>query len=348
MKTEYSLQELGWKPFFQQQLSLDDYDAYIPGRIIGHERAHIDVVTEQGQCSVPITTNLPSVTVGDWLLLSRDNHVDRLLDRQSCFYRKAAGTKVDRQLIASNIDTVFIVTSLNQDFNLNRLERYLALAHEADVRPVIVLTKLDQCDDSEIYTQQLHGLGNLLDYVTVNALDSLTIEKLAPWCKTGSTVAFLGSSGVGKSTLINTLSGARIQSTQGIREDDAKGRHTTTSRSLHLLENGLILIDTPGMRELQLVDVAEGLEETFADITSLAKSCKFSDCQHQTEPGCAVQNALESGELDERRLTNFLKLMREQAFNSATLAERRANDKEFGKLIKSVMKNKKQEKKHNY
>jgi ribosome biogenesis GTPase len=260
------------------------------------------------------------------------------LERSSLFSRKAAGKKVDRQLIAANIDTVFVVSSMNQDFNLNRLERYLALAHESDVEAVIVLTKADCADDPEAYTAKAQTLGESLQVVAVNSLDHQSVDQLLPWCQPGKTVAFLGSSGVGKSTLVNTLSGQTIQPTQAIREDDAKGRHTTTGRSLHLLPSGALLLDTPGMRELQLADCEHGIDETFAEITALAQQCKFSDCQHQGEPGCAVRAAIDAGELDARRLESYLKLMREQAFNTATLAERRAQDREFGRYIRSVMK----------
>jgi len=245
------------------------------------------------------------------------------------------------QLIASNIDTVFIVSSMNQDFNLNRIERYLALANETGVEPVIVLTKSDLCEDCEQYVDQIKELDPFLISVTVNSLDSESVQKLGEWCVEGRTVALLGSSGVGKSTLINTLSGESVEDTNAIREDDAKGRHTTTSRTIHFLSSGGLLLDTPGMRELQLTDCEQGVEETFSEITALAEQCRFKDCQHESEPGCAVRAAIESGDLDERRLANYLKLMKEQEFNSATLAERRAKDREFGRMVRSVTKSKK-------
>jgi ribosome biogenesis GTPase len=229
--------------------------------------------------------------------------------------------------------------------NLNRLERYLALTNEAGVEAVIVLTKIDCCDDSQDYITRAQGLGETLDVVAVNSLDTNGVDPLTHWCLPGKTIAFLGSSGVGKSTLINTLTGQSTQRIQAIRQDDAKGRHTTTGRSLHLLPSGALLLDTPGMRELQLADCEHGVDETFSEITALAQQCKFSDCRHQAEPGCAVRKAIETGTLDERRLQSYLKLMKEQALNQATLAEKRANEREFGRYVRSVMKSKKEKRK---
>lgn len=344
MSSHYTLAQLGWNHSFQQQLSLEEYEACTPVRVFAQQRSLLRLIGEEGELTLPVTTHMPPVTVGDWLLLDTEAHFQRLLERRSLFSRKAAGTQASRQLIAANIDTVFVVSSMNLDFNLNRFERYLALANEADVEAVIVLTKVDGCTQPQQYLEQAQRLGAALDVVAVNSLEPESVAQLLPWCRPGRTVAFLGSSGVGKSTLINTLSGQSLLRTQGIREDDDKGRHTTTGRSLHLLPSGALLLDTPGMRELQLADCEHGIDETFAEITALVQQCRFADCRHQSEPGCAVRAAIEAGELDERRLESYLKLMREQAFNSATLAERRAQDKEFGRHVRSVMKSKRKEK----
>lgn len=343
MTMQYSLSQLGWNHFFQQQLTLEEYESCTPVRVFAQERSLLQLMSESGNISLPVTPSMPAITVGDWLLLEGGEHFHRLLDRSSLFTRKAAGARASRQLIAANLDTVFVVSSMNMDFNLNRFERYLALANEADVDPVIVLTKADCCENPQEYIAKAQELGETLAVIAVNSLDPESVEQLKPWCQPGRTVAFLGSSGVGKSTLINTLSGQAIQRTQAIREDDDKGRHTTTGRSLHLLPSGALLLDTPGMRELQLADCEHGVDETFAEITALAQQCKFTDCQHQDEPGCAVRKAIEAGQLDERRLESYLKLMREQAFNTATLAERRAQDREFGRYVRSVMKSRKGE-----
>lgn len=338
--SQYSLIQLGWQPFFQQQLSLDEWQDLLVARVVEQQRSELHLLTEQGSLIEPITSSMPPMTVGDWILIDHQQHFIRLLDRLSFFSRKAAGSKVATQLIAANIDTVFIVTSLNQDFNLNRIERYLSLAHEAGVESVIVLTKVDLCELPQGYIEKVRALDALLPIVSVNSLDAESVNQLEPWCKNGKTIAFLGSSGVGKSSLINTLLGKSIQSTQSIRQDDEKGRHTTTSRSIHLLPSGALLLDTPGMRELQLADCEQGVEETFSEIIKLAQQCRFNDCTHQSEPGCAVRKAIEKGELDERRLNSYVKLIKEQAHNQATLAEKRAKEREFGRYVRSVMKSK--------
>ncbi|CAH1540980.1 Small ribosomal subunit biogenesis GTPase RsgA 2 [Vibrio jasicida] len=331
------LKLLGWKPFFQQQLTLDDYEDTLFARVIAHHRSGYVVVSEQGETHLPIQASLPSMTVGDWVILNHQQQFSRLLERRSLFSRKAAGSKVAEQLIAANVDTVFIVCSVNHDFNLSRIERYLTLVNEADVEPVIVLTKADLCDDVDELKTQVQRLDPLLMVESVNGLDESSVSKLMSWCGEGQTVAFIGSSGVGKSTLVNTLLGEQEQETGGIREDDSKGRHTTTSRSIHLLPSGGVLMDTPGMREIQLTDCEAGVSETFSDIEALAEQCRFGDCQHQTELGCAVQAAIEDGTLEMRRFTNYQKLLREQAHNGATLAKKRAQSKQFGKMVRNVV-----------
>ena len=335
-----TLAQLGWRPFFQQQLRLEQWE-YPVARVVAQHRNRLDLLGAAAERGLDLHPDMPEITVGDWLVLSPDGKFHKLLERQSLFRRKAAGSKVGEQLIAANVDTLFIVTSLNDDFNLSRIERYLSLANEVGASPVIILSKADLCDDPEIFCRQVQALDSLLVVVTINCLDADEIDRLSPWCKTGNTVALMGSSGVGKSTLVNTLLGKTVQSTGAIREDDSTGRHITTSRSLHRIPRGGLLLDTPGMRELQLADCDAGVNTTFADITSLAKQCRFGNCQHDSEPGCAVQNAIGRGELEARRLLSYQKLMREQAFNSATLAEKRARDKSFGKMIKAHLSYKK-------
>jgi len=337
MANQFSLSQIGWKHFFQQQLTLDEWKAFAIARVVGLERSVVHLLTTEGKQDLPITPCMSDIAVGDWLLLDDQSRFHRLLERFSLFSRKAAGTKVATQLIAANVDTVFIVSSMNLDFNLNRIERYLALANEAGVKPVVVLTKLDCCDDPQDFLSKVQALNPGLEVVMVNSLDAQSVNQLKVWCSTGETVALLGSSGVGKSTIVNTLLGLDVQFTHSIREDDDKGRHTTTGRSIHFLTEGGLLLDTPGMRELQIADCEHGVEETFPEIVEIATHCKFSNCKHDNEPGCAVRSAIEAGTLDERRLVSYQKLMREQAFNAATLAEKRARDREFGRYVRSVM-----------
>ncbi|GGO74705.1 ribosome small subunit-dependent GTPase A [Bowmanella pacifica] len=332
-----SLSQLGWQAFFQQQLSLQEFEQLNIARLIAHHRNEYVLASEQGKHHLALTAALPVMTIGDWLLLNTDGQFVRLLERKSVFKRKAAGSQLAEQLISANVDTLLIVSSLNQDFKLSRIERYLTLAYEAGVDPVVVLTKLDLCHDAEEKHRLVQQLDPMLIVESVNALDDNSCKSLLSWCKPGKTLAVMGSSGVGKSTLVNTLSGEHGQKTAAIREDDSKGRHTTTARSMHFLPAGAVLIDTPGMRELQLSEGEDGIRRTFADIDVLAEQCRFKDCQHMGEPGCAVELAINSGELDPRRLVNYHKLQAELRRNRSSLQERRAKDREFGKMIKRLV-----------
>ncbi|WP_299595278.1 ribosome small subunit-dependent GTPase A [uncultured Microbulbifer sp.] len=334
------LQALGWKPFFQQQLSLEDLSEYQPVKVMAVHRSQIEVVGETGDEAVqvhgPLFEDLAErPTVGDWLLLDRETRRPvRRLDRSSLFKRMAPGAK-QAQLIAANVDNVLIVSSCNHDFNLSRVERYLALVKEAGCRACLVLTKADLDQDHDRYREALKGHSDL-PVVLVNALDTESVAPLREYCRSGETLALLGSSGVGKSTLLNSLAGIELAATGGIREDDSKGRHTTRHRAFYAIPDGGLLLDSPGMRELGLADVSEGLAATFADISALADSCRFADCAHELEPGCAVQAAIESGVMDERRLRNWRKLEREVARNSKTLAQARADDRALGQFYRSV------------
>lgn len=333
------MEKLGWHPFFAQQISLEEMEDTPPVRVVEVHRSGLHVLGEGFDMEIP---SGPEATVGDWLLLNRAvPSASRVLERKSLFRRRAAGTSRKMQLIAANVDTAFIVSSCNQDFNVARLERYIALAFESDVTPVILLTKADLCDDPAPYIEAASALSPRVLVVPLNALSDEPATKLADWCKAGQTLAFLGSSGVGKSTLVNALIGHARAATAPIREDDAKGRHTTSHRQLHFMPDGCAVLDTPGMRELQLADIQEGIDDLFADVASLALQCRFNDCQHETEPGCAVQAAVAAGKLDASRVTRWRKLVAEERFNTASLVERRADNKAFHKKVRAAVKHKK-------
>lgn len=338
------LVELGLDFFFQQQLMIDELQTAVPVRVMNVHRSGLQIAGDDIDRYVELSGSDYglNLTVGDWALLdTTTQRLARRLDRKSLFKRKAAGTESREQLLAANIDTLFIVSSCNQDFNEARLERYLAIAREAQVMAVIILTKADLSDNPVDFVRRATRLAASVQVEAVNALQDATLKCLGPWLGHGQTIALLGSSGVGKSTLTNTLMGSGEIATRAIREDDARGRHTTTSRSMHHLPGGAWLLDTPGMRELQLTDVKTGLDDVFAEITSLAGECRFADCTHEGEPGCRVKAAINDGEIDPERLQRWRKLTREEAFNNSTIAERRSRDKAFGRLCKSVMDDKK-------
>ncbi len=340
------LTAFGWAHFFASQLDADDLAHSVPARVTAVHRGQLAVAAPGIDRLVPshiahAADEEGYPTAGDWLLLDRESfHPRRILSRTSLFKRRAPGTGLRLQLIAANIDTLFIVSSCNLDFNIARVERYLVLASEAGVTPVIVLTKADLTEAPEDFAAAARGLQSGLLVETVDARVHETVACLAPWCARGQTVAVLGSSGVGKSTLINTLIGAEATETQDTRQDDDKGRHTTRARALHRLPQGGWLLDTPGMRELQLTDAATGLDDVFADIVALSDQCRFGDCVHETEPGCAVLAAIEAGAIDADRLRRWRKLAAEELYNTQSMSERRARGRALGKMYKSAIQRK--------
>ena len=339
---QLTLPDLGWSAFFLSQLEIEELETTKPARVSSVHRDRVSVITDDGATDLVTEAGISTgdIAVGDWVLAHPTEHrIVRRLDRKSTLQRGSEHHVRERQLIAANIDTLFITTSCNADFNVARLERYLALAHDADVTPVILITKSDQVDDSSDYVTRAQKLGRGLEVIAMNAKETQSASLLAPWSGKGQTVALVGSSGVGKTTLTNALTGGTA-ATQGIREDDARGRHTTTGRSLHALPSGGWLIDTPGMRGLGVADVSYGIDATFPEISELADQCKFRDCKHEGEPGCAVAAAIEAGDIEPDRLKRYQKLKREDYYATETLAEAHVRQRKFGKMVKSAMKKK--------
>jgi ribosome biogenesis GTPase len=329
-----TLAQLGWKPFFSTQVSAEELSMCQPVRVMSVHRAMVTVLGEDLEDSIPSRLAAPRgpedrPTVGDWLLVDRDGrNIVRILDRTSLFKRPAPGDDRRLQLIAANVDTLFVVSSCDQDFNVARIERYLVLAREVGVRAVIVLTKADLSPTPGQFVEQAAALQEGLHVELVNGRDRKSVAKLAAFCGPGETVALVGSSGVGKSTLVNTLKGSDSIATQAVRESDGKGMHTTTVREMHRLgggpEGGGWLVDTPGMRVLQMSEVAAGVADLFDDIVALTLQCRFNNCTHGDEPGCAIRAALAQGTLDPDRLERWRKLADEDELNSSNAALRRA------------------------
>ena len=327
MPSLLSLDDLGWDPFFDRQITDDERARWTPARVVweGRERYRLSTGAHEWRADLAgrirhtagSRADLPAI--GDWVLAAvrpEENSatVHRVLARRSRFSRASAGRSTQEQIIAANVDTVLLVTSLNHDFNLRRIERYLALTWESGANPVVVLNKADLCADPGAWRDEMAAASQSVPVLVTSALRGDGIDALVDVIRKGGTTALLGSSGVGKSTLINALLGEPRQAAMPIRARDDRGRHSTTSRQLFCLPAGGVLIDTPGMRELQLWDAEDGLEHAFADVQQLAERCRFRDCSHGVEPGCAVIAAVEGGALDAERLDSYRRLQREDRF----------------------------------
>ena len=320
------LHELGWNDGFQRCFDALAGNDYTVGRVAAEFKHLYRVYYEHGELLATVSGKLRHTAqgreafpaVGDWVAMTLSGHeqavIHDILPRKSKFSRKAAGLVTDEQIVAANIDTVFLVNALNHDFNARRIERYLTLTWDSGASPVVVLTKADLCDDVEAAIRRVEEVAIGVAVHAISCVTGEGLDELAPYIATGHTVALLGSSGAGKSTIVNRLLGTEVQRTQEVRQGDDRGRHTTTYRELIPMPGGGLLIDTPGMRELQLWGTDEGLADAFGDITQLASQCRFHDCSHRNEPGCAVQEALRWGRLDPSRYENYVKLQKEQAY----------------------------------
>jgi ribosome biogenesis GTPase len=342
----YLLKDLGWCNFFEKQWNSKQKDGLVRAKVSEENRGLYKIICESGEHWAELRGKLRHEAnsremlpaVGDWVLA--EEHGERatihfILERRSKFSRKAAGKKTEEQIVAANVDTVLLVSSLNREFNARRIERYLALAWESGARPIVVLNKVDLCENISELRAEAEESAMGVRTVIASIVSGEGIAELRELVRAGGTTALLGSSGVGKSSLINAILGKELQATKEVREGDDRGRHTTTSRQLIVVPGGGVLLDTPGMRELQLWDGSEGISRAFADVRELAPRCKFRDCSHKDEPGCAVREAM-----DEERLANYHKLQREEEFLESKQddALRAQRTKELRKMMKGVNK----------
>ncbi len=351
-------EDLGYNPTLEKFRKEQNLKNFETGRVIAEHKERYVVKTPNGEYEAEITGNIRFTAqsredfpaVGDWVALnvydSEFAIIHKLFPRYSVIKRQGAGNSGEVQIIATNVDVAFLVQAVDRDFNLNRLERYLTICHASKVSPVILLTKTDLANEHRV-AEILESIKQRIKNIPVIAVSSETQDgyrELKQVIEKGKTYCLLGSSGVGKSTLLNNLSGKLLMRTDSISQSTNKGRHVTSHRELIVLESGGILVDNPGMREVGIADTSSGLETTFDKIIRHSQNCKFKDCTHKNEVGCSVIKAVENGEIDKKSYENFLKLEREKAHYESTIEERRKKEKEFGKVFKNYKKDMKKNK----
>ena len=347
------LEQLGYDHWFQSHVDNDLGAGHDVARVISVHRDRCAVTKGSGPVGAECSGNLlysadsplDLPTTGDWILadfFDDDTHaiIHRVLPRKSLLKRKTPGKRIDFQLIAANIDTAFIMQSADYNLNPRRLERYLAMVHDGGITPVILVSKCDliAADERHRIDTEISQVAGTVPLISFSNLTGEHIDTIEGFLKPAQTYCLIGSSGVGKTTLLNRLIGSRRFETREVSTRDRKGKHTTASRELVQLKSGAVLIDTPGMRELGNLAIDSGIGETFPEISMYAEQCRFRDCSHDGEAGCAVLAAVHAGELDENRYANYLKLRSESQYHSLSYAEKRKKDKDFGKMVKSVLK----------
>ncbi len=350
-----NLEELGYTKELEQCRKENNLNLFEVGRVISEHKERYIVKTTESEYEGEIIGNLrfsainrsDFPAVGDWVAISEYDEdkvlIHSVFPRKTKIERQAVGKQGEKQIIATNIDYAFIVQAVDRDFNINRLERYLTICNTYNVEPIIILNKIDLLDDTML-SELIITVKERIKQVPIIPISNeslIGIESLKNTLKKGATYCLLGSSGVGKSSLLNNLSGKQIMKTNTISSSNNKGRHVTSHRELFVLEDGGILIDTPGMREVGIVDSKHGLETTFETIIEISKNCKFKDCTHTIEDDCSVLEAVESGEIDSASYENYMKMEREKDHFESTIAEKRKKDKDFGKMVKKYKKNRK-------
>ncbi len=342
----YTLEEIGWTE--EHGAAFSKYTgSYVPGRVACRQKTVWDVFIDGGSVMAGISGALRKLgrfpAVGDFVVLLNQpeagtSTIVDILPQKTRFVRGTPGRDSADQVIAANIDTVFIVTAAGHDLNARRIERYLAIAHASGARPVVVINKSDLADDPATLADEIVSVSPGIPVIPISAVSGEGVDRLDPYLSPGTTIALIGSSGVGKSTLINRLMGRPVQDTSDIRDYDGKGRHTTTVRQLFVLKGGALMIDNPGLREVGIGTASAGVADTFPDILELAEGCRFSDCRHEQEPGCAVQAAVRDGTLPASRLDSFHRLMRELAFeqDKAEIGLARLEKKRWKGIAKSA------------
>ena len=353
-----NLSDLGYTSEIDKYLLDNKLSEFTVGRVSQEHRERYIVSTGENEYDAEITGNLRFTAasrtdfpaVGDWVAMSVYDSdmaiIHKVLPRKSVLERQAIGKTGEKQIISANIDTALIMQSIDNNFNINRLERYLTICYSSGIKPVLVISKIDLAQKNEIQsaTKSLQLREKKIKTIMLSNISFEGLDQLVSSLQKGKTYCVVGSSGVGKSTLINNLLKKTILKTGPISESTNKGRHITSHRELFVLDNGAIIIDTPGMKELGIVEKEEGVRTTFEEIYNLSLKCKFHDCTHTLESGCAITGALENGTIDKATLENFRKIQREQIRFQTSLAEKRKKDKEFGKMAKEIMKEKKKNK----